>query len=457
MAVTLKDVREATQDWILRLRTYSPEVTWFGANSSARAWARATGGLVADVYELYVSLLRRVSITNSSGDFLSDLAAERGARRLDGAKAQMLIVVVPATANVSAISLGTGAVAGGDELTLDDLTDFGVGDEVKITNGDGTDTETQTIVGVSGSDIEVGTLTNSYTPGSDDVDVLRRVTIPADTSVDTAAGIAFQTKEAVTTGERNPVLNGLGAAAALSDVVWCEAVEAGSDGNVEAKSVTDFSSTVDGIVDVYNPAAAFGGTSEESDGSLKYRAVNSDTDASQETLAWIERVAREGNSDVLRAIRTDTLILAGMELRVLKRQGGSLSTAELTALEQYLSDRVRSNLSVKCENVSLTSVEVEATIELEPDFTLEDVWRAAAARLAEYLDLRTWAWGEDVDESQLLALVRATPGIANLDTSSFLPAADVDVDDDSLPVLLRLSLEDADTGDTIGAELAVGF
>ena len=44
-----------------------------------------------------------------------------------------------------------------------------------------------------------------------------------------------------------------------------------------------------------------------------------------------------------------------------------------------------------------------------------------------------------------------------LETASFLPAADVVVGDQSLPVLTRLSLQDSATGDTINADLAVSY
>jgi phage-related baseplate assembly protein len=101
----------------------------------------------------------------------------------------------------------------------------------------------------------------------------------------------------------------------------------------------------------------------------------------------------------------------------------------------------------------MTAVEVKATITLRPTYTLRGVYAAAASRITEFLDIRKREFGEDVDEADLLVLVRQTEGVGSLETATFQPTANVEVADDSLPVLTRLWLIDATSGDEINATL----
>ena len=114
-------------------------------------------------------------------------------------------------------------------------------------------------------------------------------------------------------------------------------------------------------------------------------------------------------------------------------------------------------MGVSVSNLTLTSVEVEASITLQPGKTLEEVYRDAAGRLVTYLDYRLWVEGTDVDNADLLSIVNTTPGVATLQTSSFLPATPVVVAAESFPTLVRLSLRDLVSGQTLNADLAVSF
>ena len=462
--VVLKTRRQLVTEFIRRFVTYTDRVTWFGATSVIRAFATAFAGWVEGCYQLFTGLVRRFSVKGSSGDNLSDVCSERGVERDDANRAKLFVVVSPLTANATAISLGTGPVGAGDEIEVDDSSIFQVADSIRIRNGDGTVTETCAIAGITigtgptgGDELEiVGALVGTYNPAGEDVDVLLRVTIPAGEQVDTSVGVSFHTLAAVTTGDSNPIMDGEGTTLALADKVWCEAVTPGASGNVDVQTVTDFASTYR-ISGVFNPERGTGGDDDEPDYQLKYRTVHAPTIANQETLIWIEAMLKASSLDVLRAMKTTGTTVGTLFVRLLRRNGGTFNNTELQAIENLVEARVRSYMACSASNVTLTAVEVEARITLEPGYTLEEVWRAAANSLAAFLDYRTWSWGQDVDEADLLTIVNSTPGVASLETSSFLPAADTSVVDTSLPVLARLSLEDTDTGDTYNAELAVGF
>ncbi len=464
MEPTLKTRRQLVTEFIRRILVYTSLLSWFGSNSVIRAIALAFSAWIEGTYQLYVGLVRRYTVRGGAGDTLTDVCAERGVDRIEKNLAKVYVVVQPLTANATAVSVGTGPIAGGDEIEVDDSSIFLVADSIRIRNGDGTVTETATIAGITvgtgptgGDELEiVGALAGAYTPATDDVDVLLRTAIPAGALVNTSVGVPFNTLDSLTTGDSNPIMDGESTSLALADKVWCEAGTSGAAGNIDARTVTDFATTYR-IAGAFNPERGSGGLDEEEDYELKYRTVHAPTIANQETLAWLESLLQAGDLDVLRVVKTSGTAIRTLYVKVIRRNGGTFSVAQLAALDLYAEARIRSNLQVSSSNVTLTAIEVEARITLEPGYTLEEVWRSAADTLATYLDYRRWAWGGTVDEADLLSLVNATTGVASLETSSFLPAADTTVAADSLPVLARLSLEDMDTGATYNAELAVSF
>lgn len=456
---TIRDRRSLVQEFIRRMLAYTDEVSWFGPSSVIRAFAEAVAGLVEGAYLLWVALVKRYTLMASSGDALTQTAAERGANRLPAQAAKVLVIFQPETANVSAITSG-----GTDLIEVDDSTPFQAGDEIRVRNGDGTVTELRTIIAITigtgpggGDEVEVATLTGPYSPGSDDVDVLFRALVPTGTEISTTVGVVFETLADVYTSDANPVLDGESTYVGLADKTWCECQTKGAAGNIEPLTVTELVATIRGVKAVSNPEPGTGGADEEADFDLKYRAIHAATIANQETEIWLETLARAGNGDVLRAFRTTSTTVGTMAALVLHRNGGPFTTAALAEMESYIEDRVRSYMAVSLGNVTLTSVEVEAVITLNADATLESIGKAASSSLAAFLDYRKWKRGTAVDEADLLTIVNTTPGVATLESASFLPASDVAVGAESFPVLVRLSLEDATSGLTWNADLAVSF
>lgn len=455
----LKDRRQLADEWTRRFLSASDLISWFGPNSLANAWSRAAAGLAEFGILLYVTLLRRLTLLSAVGDALTDRAGEAGTERGGPIRSKVFVVVQPFSSPVLSI---TNALTSLIEVT--DSSGFAVAQSIRIRNQDNTETEARTILaitsgtGPNGEDeLEVLLLTGTYNPGTEDVAVLVRATLTAGAIVQTTAGINFQTLATVTTGDANPLLNGESTALALADKVWAEAVTPSAAGNVEALAVSGLATPVSGIVAVFNPEPGTGGSDEETDFDLKYRAMNRATLANQETFAWFEALARESGGEVLRAVRSDTLrggVLVGY---VLRNNGGTFSSTQIAFIERYMADRVRSSMTVSLSNLTLTAVEIEAEITMDPDVTLSQVWQRASQLLVTYLDFRKWSFGQSVDEAALLSIVRQTPGCASLVTETFLPASDVPVSAISLPVLARVSMRDTATGDTINALISVSF
>jgi len=269
--------------------------------------------------------------------------------------------------------------------------------------------------------------------------------------------VTFSTLAALTTGDANAALAGEGTALSLADKVWCEATTRGEAGNIEPLTLLGFTDTALVVADVYNPERGQGGTSGESDADLKRRAIEGPGDRTQTTHAWVKAMVVQADGNVLRIIQATTSALSTVLFKLVRRNGATFSAAELAHIKAYLEARSRSFMLFVFENVTKTSVEVEARITISPNYTLDGVWKEAATRLAAHMDYRSWPFGADPDEAKLLSIVAGTPGVASLETETFLPAADVAVGAESLPELIRLSIEDKDTGKTINATLAQSF
>lgn len=453
-----RTLADLTADFVRRVVTYTDELTYFGQNSAGYAIAVATAQQTAQTEAQRRAVLRRHTLLGASGDALTEVAEENGAQRLGGSRAVVLVIVRPWSARVTAIT--------GSMVEVDDSSKFEVGDSIRIVSADGSNTEIAEIFAIStatgpngGDELDVGLVVNSY---SGSTSVLLRRTLTAGTVFTSTSGVSFESLEDVTVGDANPVMLGESASLALADKVLCEAVTRGSDGKIEALTISGLQTPDEDIRAASNPFRGHGGTDEESDFELKFRATHGWQLCAQETSAQLEALARIGNNRVLRAFPEPSDAISTVRIRVLTRAGGGLSASAREALGRFMSQRLRSTYAVEVLNLEATAVEVEADITLTPGSgtpqqRLEATWRKVADRLANYLDWRKWPEEEAVDEAKLLAIVRNTPGVASLQTSTFEPAADIEIAAASLPMLTRLVLRDLSSSASFGADLRTSY
>jgi hypothetical protein len=464
MSTPMKSRLDLLQEWIRRVVAYTNRIAWFGPNSVARAIGKATAASTENAYQLYVRLGQRFSVLNALGDDLVSAAAEKGVEKLTSTNARVLVVIQPRTANVTNID-----TAGANDLVeVDDSTGFDAAMEFVIRNQDASLQETATIIAITtgtgpngGDELEVAPLVETYNFAGEDIDILAHVTIPARTGISTQVGVGFETLEAVTIGESNPVLDGEGTALALCDKVWCEALVRGASGNIEPLTVSGFTDGLpDGVRGVYNPERGYGGADTESDLELKARAITQPSIANIETTDWIEKIAKASNGDVLKAVRDGTYVLGSMRVLLLHRNGGGFDATEKADMATYIEARVRSYLGVELDDIELTSLEIAATLTLEADVVFETVWRDFASKVAELIDWRKWVVKDEeqtVSSDELYKLLVNTPGVATVDAVSFLPADDLVVPAYSVPNLTVISLLDATSSETINAPLTMSF
>lgn len=464
--VTVKTRDEHLADMVRRVGAYTNQLTYFGQNGVARGLLQPVATAAENSDRLYMEILNRVLVQNASGDALLTVCESRGTRQGPATNAKVLAIVQPATATVSGVAVFSGAY---DDITLTSGAAFTAGDSIRIRYVDSstgtTYSDARTIDSKPSSNVlRVATLTERTAAQYDaqvsstlGVKVLFRATIPQSHSITTTAGVTFETLTSITTGDANAALAGEGESLALADKVWCECTVSGEAGNIEPLTLVGFSPAITGVSSIFNPERGSGGAAVEAPAALKQRTVEGPQALTQETLTWLLAIFKQINPDVLRLIKVTTGALSTIAVKVLKANGGTFTSDELTALEEYAALRCKSETVFEAANVTLTSVEVEAVIGLAPGYTLAAVWKDAASRLASYLDYRRWGWGVDVDEAQLLSIVSGTPGVASLVTSAFLPAADVSVGAESIPILTRLSLQDQATLAVANATLAVSF
>jgi hypothetical protein len=460
-----KTTPELVQDAVQRLITYTDEMTYFGENSANLAIARMNAEQTSMAYQLRRGLLRRYTILASGGEDLDKVIEEQGGRRRRGKqRGRTLVVIRPQTATVVDI------VANDVEISDADAANFDVADSVRIRSEDGSVTESATITakGSAGAGPNGGTvltlsgLVNAYAPTTEDVKLLLRHTILAGTELTSTSGINYQFVDDVTIGDANPVLDGESAALSLADKQWAEAVQRGAAGSIDANGITGLAVPDAKVAAVFNPERSAGAADQETDFAAKRRTSNAGQLGAQLSPAWFEALAQRGNRQVLRLFPEDSSSVSTIRGRVVARNGGGLSADERAALARYIEQRSRATLSVEIENAVLTAVEITATITLDPGTgsarsRLRAAWLAAADRFADYLDWRKWPDGQAVDEAALLALLVGTNGVATVVTSTFTPAADIEVAETSIPSFTRLSLTDSTSGLTLQADLSQEF
>lgn len=453
----LRRPADLAREFSARVRAATSALTWFGANSVIGAIARAVAELGAECYQLAVGLIARLTLGGAQDDDLDAVAATYGATRGKATRAQVLVVVKTSGANVTDITVGAGST-GGDLVEVDDSDPFTVGASVRVRSGDGSVTDVRTVIAITvgtgpsgGDEIDVATLTGTYTPSTDDVDMLLRVTVPVGSVIDTTEGVSFETLSAVVAGDANPVLDGEGEELSLADKVWAECKTAGVSGNIPPLTLTDFNPPITGIKQVLNPAPGQGGLDEQDDVGLRYVAMHGPMAVGQETLASLEALARFGSFDVLRLVGGDPSDVGTISVYVVARGGGNMSASQLDQLSTYLGARTRSASTTLVLNVTYTSTEVVCVVERRSDTTLETIFKSMATKLATFLDVQRWEEGASVEQADLISLCNGIDGVQNLDVSGFEPTADLTVA--QFPRLTRLTVIDKDTAESVGADL----
>lgn len=254
------------------------------------------------------------------------------------------------------------------------------------------------------------------------------ISIPSGTKAATEDGVTFETIETKSIGSDGGNTSNIAA----------EAVLAGKGGNVRAETITVLIDTIDGVTYVTNPARATGGQDYETDELLRNRAINRiaamSLGISDSYKAW----AQEADSSVLNAkpqwghpSYSDKTIV----IHLVKDNGGVYTESELTAIQNYTQYRAPLGTTAKCLNLTWTTIDITAQIRMKQGYSMPTVKNYIEDNVSIYLDYRNREFGDDVEWSDIYALINNTEGVEDVSTALFTPASNVTVDDFSLPKL----------------------
>lgn len=101
-----------------------------------------------------------------------------------------------------------------------------------------------------------------------------------------------------------------------------------------------------------------------------------------------------------------------------------LSSGDKADLQDSLEQRANANLIVHVIDPTITTVDVTATIGINPTAVEADVIDAVEARLQEYLSPNTWPWAGTVRVNELISVIDQVPGVSYVGAVTE-PSADI--------------------------------
>jgi len=272
-------------------------------------------------------------------------------------------------------------------------------------------------------------------------------TIPAGTEIRSSSGAAvYVTKYDVTIGAKNPGLNGTANSQSLGDAVLAESTTTGSASRVPANSLTILSQPIPGVQSLINPIPSQGGDDTEPDDLYAKRMINYISLLDQGTQSFFEALAQTANPNVLRALSIRNPISRGISIILVKDSGAIFTTGEITEIVAYVSARERATDFIECLNVAFTPISVKFNTILEDGTDLSQVFVKVADALANFVDWKRWAFGQEVHDDDILSVIKTVTDIGDIDLESFRindVTGDISVPSTSLPRLTGLSITNA--------------
>ncbi len=240
----------------------------------------------------------------------------------------------------------------------------------------------------------------------------------------------------------------------------------GASSNVPVYTVTTVDSYGAGSVGtpkIVNLMPSAGGEDRESDDAYRERIIRWVSLLNNRTrdkyLSYLQMI----NPSVLRA-----LISAGngpnaVTVWVVNRAtgGSGFTTAQLTDMRVSLVPFVFPD-DPTIANAPFQDFQIELTAVLDRNIDISTIYTSMLSKLAKYLNLATWPFGQAVRDDILLSLCAQTTGVFDVDRSNFLLKdggtvieGNVSVRTNQLPRLTRLTLNESGTSRTYGGAIPV--
>lgn len=258
--------------------------------------------------------------------------------------------------------------------------------------------------------------------------------IPVGFKIATEGGIEFVTTETGTVATDESFID-----------LDCEAVVAGTSGNVRPDKINKLIHSLTGVSAVNNKVFSNGGYGSETDEQLRNRAITQLSTLSMGIQASYEAWAREARSDVLRAIAQANHPAWGDKIIVVhlvKNNAGSYSDEDLKSIAHFILAKAPLGIKIICLNVAWVNIDLAVQVRRLNGVNLNTVKDNITVNMRLYLDYRDWEWGADVEWSDLFALVSNSFGVDQVEKAGFNPGSNVIVTAHSLPRFNSITITD---------------
>ncbi|NNG67352.1 baseplate J/gp47 family protein [Caldanaerobacter subterraneus] len=254
--------------------------------------------------------------------------------------------------------------------------------------------------------------------------------IPAGTIVQTESGLQFQTKAEVT------IQGGV----AVADI---EAVEADSQYNVPANTITEMPVQIVGVISVTNEAPTTGGTDDEDDASLLNRLlIKVQTPATSGNVnhykLWALEIAGVGDVKVFPLWNGAGTV----KVVIIDSNKQPASTELVNAVAQHIEENRPIGAQVTVQSAQALAINISATIVRDINYTLEQVTTNVRNKITEYL--KSIAFKQSyVSYAQIGSLILDSEGV--LDYSNLTingRTANIVIGDEQVAVLGEVMLSE---------------
>lgn len=253
--------------------------------------------------------------------------------------------------------------------------------------------------------------------------------IPAGSLFATSAGVQFQTTSEVSINETGQVTANI------------EAMEAGANGNVPSGAINTIPVAIPGVTAVSNVNPTTGGTDEESDADLLARLLEKARNpATSGNVAhykqWALEVAGVGDAKII----PEWNGAGTVKVIIIDSNKQPASSEIVTAVINYIEEVRPIGIAVTVISATALSINVSATLTLDPAYTLAQVQPAIETAITEYL--KSIAFRQDyVSYAKIGSLILDTPGVldyANLTVNG--GASNVVIDNEQVAILGTVTL-----------------
>lgn len=251
--------------------------------------------------------------------------------------------------------------------------------------------------------------------------------IPAGTVCMTAALIRFQTTE-----------DGVLEAGALTVTVGAEAVEAGTSGNVGAGTILSLSEAPVGVGWCTNSQAFVGGSEAETDEELRVRVLDTYQRMPNGANAAFYEQGALSFDEVAAAVAISRPRGVGTVDIIVTTASGIPSDDLLAELTEYFESRREIAVDLQVKAPEVVELDVEVQVEASTGVDVSTLCDTVETTIATWFD--GGLLGTSITRAKLGAIIYAVDGVENYNIIS--PSADVSVDQDELPQLGDLSVEE---------------